>query len=82
MFAVYVLWSERLKKRYVGSTDDLESRVKQHNRGVSRFTSGGIPWKVIHTEEFTTKRDARMRELFLKSGVGRKWLDDLLSAKD
>jgi len=82
MFSVYVLWSEKLNKRYVGSSDDLERRVKQHNRGASRFTSGGIPWKVVHSEEFSTKREARIRELFLKSGVGRKWLDDVLHTKD
>jgi putative endonuclease len=74
---VYVLWSKKLKKRYVGCTGDLEARISQHNSGQSRFTSGGIPWVVIHKEQFDEMRAALAREKFLKSGVGRKWLDQL-----
>ncbi|MFA5832975.1 MAG: GIY-YIG nuclease family protein [Bacteroidota bacterium] len=51
MFTVYVLWSDRLQKRYVGSCEDLKIRIKQHNNGESKFTKGGIPWILIYTEE-------------------------------
>jgi putative endonuclease len=74
---VYVLWSQRLKKRYVGCTHDLETRIRQHNSGQSKFTSGGIPWVVIHKEHFDETSLAFAREKFLKSGVGRKWLDGI-----
>ena len=76
MFTVYVLWSEKLQKRYVGSCEDLRIRIMQHNSGESKFTKGGIPWILIYTEEYQTKSDARKREIFLKSGIGRKWLDE------
>jgi putative endonuclease len=75
MFYIYVLWSKKLKKRYVGSTEDVNRRLSQHNRGKNRFTKGGLPWIVIHTEKFPTLSLARERELFLKSGIGRAWLD-------
>ena len=78
MHYVYVLYSEKLKKRYIGSTANVDNRIKEHNKGKSRFTKGGIPWILIHKEEFTTLGESRKRELFLKSGSGRKYLDDLL----
>ena len=75
MFTVYVLWSEKLRKRYVGSTANLTKRIKEHNGGQAPFTSRGVPWSLLHHEEYETQQEARKRERFLKSGVGRKWLD-------
>jgi len=76
MYYLYVLWSERLSKRYVGYTSDLTKRLHEHNQGDSKFTKSGIPWKLIYSEELASKSDAIKREAFLKSGVGRKWLDE------
>lgn len=75
MYFVYVLWSNKLYKRYVGSSDDTEHRIVEHNRGSNKFTRGGIPWIKVYQEEFATKTEALKREKFLKSGQGRKWLD-------
>ena len=76
MFYIYVLWSEKLRKRYVGCTSDIAKRVLEHNQGNSKYTKGGVPWKLVHTEKLSTKTDAIKRETYLKSGIGRKWLDD------
>jgi putative endonuclease len=73
---VYVLWSEKLRKRYVGSTEDVAERLRDHNSGRTPFTRRGVPWTLIHSEAFETLVEARRRERFLKSGVGRKWLDE------
>jgi len=78
MHYVYVLWSERLEKRYVGSTGNLEERLRQHNRGLGKYTRGGIPWRLVYEESKETVEEARKRELFLKTGVGRKWLDKIV----
>jgi putative endonuclease len=78
MYFVYVLSSRKLNKRYIGSTQDLDQRLKEHNLGKSKFTSGGIPWELIYKESFPTNADARKREMFLKSGVDRKLLDQIL----
>jgi putative endonuclease len=76
MYWTYVLWSYKLHKRYVGSTEKLpQDRLNDHNHGKTPFTSKGIPWVLIHSESFATLSEARKRESFLKSGVGRKWLD-------
>jgi len=82
MFFVYVLWSDKLKKRYVGFTSDLLKRLSQHNQGKSTFTKNGIPWLIIYSEEYKTETEARHREKFLKSGAGRKFLDSQLKNKD
>ncbi len=77
MYHTYVLFSKKLNKRYVGSTADVQLRLNEHNSGHSRFTKGGIPWSLIYIEKFNTLSEARKRELFLKSGIGRKFLDNL-----
>lgn len=78
MYYVYVLYSSKLNKRYVGSTTDINERLVEHNSGKSKFTSGGSPWKLIYSEEYSSNSETRKRELFLKSGVGRKFLDSIL----
>ena len=78
MYFVYVLFSNKLTKRTIGSTQDVDRRLIEHNLGKSKFTSSGIPWELIHKESFSTNAEARRREMFLKSGVGRKLLDQIL----
>jgi len=45
---------EKLNKYYVGSCVNLERRLYEHNIGHSKFTSTGIPWKIIHSEKYST----------------------------
>jgi putative endonuclease len=75
MLTVYVLYSEKHDKIYIGYTSNLEDRFKSHNElGTKGWTIKYRPWKIIHTEEFKTKKDAAMREKQLKSGKGRQWV--------
>ena len=76
MYFVYILWSSKLSKRYVGATEYVQKRLHEHNQGNNKFSKGGIPWILIHQEEYLTKTEALKRENFLKSGQGRKWLDE------
>jgi len=76
---VYILRSLKNGKRYIGSTrKNPVERLKEHNEGMSRFTKGNKPFILIRQEEYATITEARQRENFLKSGVGRKFLDDIL----
>ncbi len=80
MFAVYVLRSLKTSKRYVGFTSkDVDIRLAEHNSGCNKWTRLNKPFEIIHTEEFANKRDAIVRERFLKSGQGRKLLDRILN---
>jgi putative endonuclease len=77
MFCIYVLKSQRNRKRYIGSSSKLaKDRTAEHNTGANSFTSQNRPWVLIYQETFATKNEALRREKFLKSGQGRKWLDE------
>ncbi|MDO8560649.1 MAG: GIY-YIG nuclease family protein [bacterium] len=75
---VYVLKSLKNGKRYVGSSNlDPQERLKKHNSGSNKFTKGNKPFILIYQEGCASVRKARQRENFLKSGVGRNFLDDM-----
>ena len=79
MAYVYVLKSLRNGKLYVGSTDLLpEERLKKHNYGSNKFTKRNGPFELVRQESYADKTEARKRESFLKSGAGRKFLDEIL----
>ena len=60
---------------YVGSTDNVNRRLAEHNSGRCRYMSGRMPWKLIHLESYGSRAAAMARETFLKSGQGRQWLN-------
>jgi len=78
MYYVYILYSQKLKKKYIGYTENLKNRISQHNGGKVTFTSKGRPWQLIYYESFCNKLDAQEEERFLKSGQGRERLKFLL----
>ena len=78
MFYIYVIQSLIHKTRYIGSTDNVLKRIMEHNNGRCRYTSGRKPWKLVYQEEYSTRGEAMKREKFLKSGLGRRWLDEKL----
>ena len=66
MGALYILRSESSGRFYVGSTDDMERRLSEHQRGQTPSTRGRGPWKLVYTEKFATLLEARRRELEIK----------------
>ena len=79
MYYVYVIESTTNGRRYTGSTENIDERLKNHNSGKVRSTKAYRPYKIVYTEEFGTRTEARKKENFLKSGVGRKFLDNLIA---
>ncbi|MEB2774900.1 GIY-YIG nuclease family protein [Algoriphagus sp. D3-2-R+10] len=77
MFTVYALKSEKDGRIYVGFTQDLSRRLKEHNSGKTRSTKGWLPWRVIYTYEVDNREEARAREIYLKSGIGKEFLKSL-----
>lgn len=74
MWYVYVLQSERTGRWYTGSTKDLRKRFFSHNAGKNFATKPGAPWRLIYYEAGLHRDDARARERFLKSGMGKRYL--------
>ena len=77
MYVVYILFSASLNKYYVGSTQHLDTRLEEHNRGKSAFTKKGIPWKLIFTKECLDRPEAINLELKIKKRGIRRYLTDL-----
>ena len=78
MWYVYVLQNKKNDKWYIGSTYNLRKRILTHNAVNVRSTKSGMPWKIIYCEISLHKQDARMREKYLKSGMGRRYLKNRL----
>ena len=77
MWYVYVLQNNQ-GKWYIGSTKDLRKRILRHNSGKNKSTRYSGPWKLIYYESPLNKKDARAREKYLKSGMGRRYLKNRL----
>ena len=83
MFTVYVLFSPTFQKIYIGYTSNIEERFKSHNELATKgWTVRYRPWKIIHTEEYSSKSEAMKREKALKGGKGREWIWELIGQKD
>ena len=70
-YFIYVLFSQKDKKLYIGFTSNLENRLKEHFAGKVTSTKQRLPFELIHYEAFRNQKDAKAREKFLKSGFGR-----------
>jgi predicted GIY-YIG superfamily endonuclease len=58
-----------------------ERRLHDHNRGKNRFTKGHLPWKIIYTEQHPDWVTARVREKYLKTSAGKRWLKEYLRSQ-
>ena len=67
-YFVYLIGNYKKSKvtTYVGYTKSLENRLKLHNSGKgAKFTRGRI-WKLLYSEKFKTKKEAILRECYIK----------------
>ncbi len=78
MFYVYILQSSKTSRLYTGCTKDLRKRLSQHNSDRSYWTKQYSPWKVIYYEASINEEDARAREKYLKSGMGKRYIKNRL----
>lgn len=69
---VYILRSDKDGGYYVGMTNNLKDRLTCHNAGRVRSTKSRRPFKLVHSEEFSTRIFAREREKYFKSYEGSR----------
>jgi putative endonuclease len=74
MYKVYILKSINFHKTYIGLTDNLERRLKEHNSGKHFYTKRHMPWKIIYSENQPDLVTARKREKYFKSAAGRRYI--------
>ncbi len=72
---VYILYSEKRSKYYVGQTADIDKRLKRHNLGIVRSTKTGIPWVLVLQMEVLTRSEAMLLERKIKKRGAKRFLD-------
>jgi len=78
MYYVYILLSQKDDKWYTGYTNDLKRRFEEHNKGLNYATTKRRPFKLIYYEACIDEDDARAREEYLKSGMGKRYVKNRL----
>tara|TARA_Y100000310_G_C20585726_1_gene765299 strand:+ start:325 stop:573 length:249 start_codon:yes stop_codon:yes gene_type:complete len=69
---VYILRSLKDNGYYVGMSADLNKHLEYHNKGRVNSTRNRKPFVTIYREKYTTRKEAREREKYLKSYQGAK----------
>jgi len=78
MYTVYAIKSLTRNYIYVGMTSDLAKRLERHNMGYEQTTKPYRPFVMIYSEIVETREEARIREKYFKSGIGKDFLRKLI----
>lgn len=79
MFYVYILFSKKMNRYYVGHTCDLANRIDQHNSGLSDYTSKTNDWELKYSESYSSRQEAQQREFAIKRKKSRKYIEWLIT---
>jgi putative endonuclease len=76
MYFIYIIYSKKLDRYYVGTTDDIGKRLGEHNSGFysDAFTVKGAPWELSLSFECESSQKAYGVVKFLKSMKSRVFL--------
>ena len=74
MAYVYILESEKSKKFYVGSTNDLDKRLLRHNQGYEKATKPHKPYKIVFKQKCKNITEARILEHKIKNWKRRDFI--------
>ena len=74
MYYTYVIKSKIRNYIYVGITSNVERRFNDHTEGRNKTTKPYKPFDLLLKEEYSTRVEARKREIYLKSGAGKEWI--------
>ena len=76
---VYILYSHKKDRYYIGSTsDEISERLRRHNSNHKGFTGGVGDWQLCYHEEFETITEARYREKQFKKWKSRLRIEELI----
>ncbi|MBI5412101.1 GIY-YIG nuclease family protein [Candidatus Peregrinibacteria bacterium] len=77
-YFVYILRSLRDSQFYIGFTNNLERRFREHNEGKNISTASRRPLELIFYEAYLNKSDAERRENYFKTNKGKTTLRQML----
>src|SRR5262245_2157854 len=78
MYFVYILYSEKCDRYYIGFSANVNARLERHNAGMVTATRNCRPYILKAFKEFPTEIEARREELRLKKAKSRKYLEFLI----
>lgn len=77
-YYVYILRNTSRRFIYVGYSEDIKTRIIAHNSGKVKSTKSYMPLELIHYEAYRNKKDAKRREIYLKTSKGKITLRTML----
>ena len=77
-FYVYILYSVKVDKFYIGYTSNLEERIIRHNQKSKGFTGQLNDWELKYQEVFSSKHEAITREKQIKKWKSRTKIIELM----
>ena len=77
IYYVYILFSLKDKRFYVGKTKDLKKRLERHNNGWVKATTYRRPLRLVYYERFKTPGEAFLRERELKKPSAGKYKEEI-----
>jgi putative endonuclease len=80
MYYAYVIRSRIAGYVYKGHCEDLDTRIRQHNSGMTRSLIPYIPFDLVYYEAFDTRAEAIQREKYFKTAAGRRFLKEKIKA--
>jgi len=80
MYFLYILQSQKDKRYYIGVTNDVKRRFKEHNSGSVKSTAHYKPWIIKRIEEYPLINLAYQRERFIKAKHSRKIIGKIVAS--
>ena len=80
MYYAYIIQSLKNGRYYIGSTNNIERRLYEHNHNNTASLKNKGPFKAVYKEEFQTVKEARFREREIKSYKGGNAFKKLIAA--
>ena len=77
-YYTYVIQSLKSGMWYTGYTNNLRKRFNEHQNGKSTYTKGRGPFRLLYYEACLNEYDAKAREKYLKTGMGKRYLKNRL----
>jgi putative endonuclease len=82
MHFVYILQNDKNGRYYIGSTNNLERRLAEHNSGKTRSLRYILPLRIVFKKGFETKIEAVRIERKLKSLKSRNIIEKIIQDQE
>ena len=79
MYTLYILKSKETGKFYIGQTDNITRRLKQHKAAKTAFGKRNGNIELAYTKGLNSLREARKLEGFIKRQKSHKFIEKLIS---